>query len=296
MLPGQWGRKGRRAGGRGHFGGPSPGFGQVLGVLVVPTVLLAAPSCRAPMEASGAARPAVLSLSPDLERIQPLETAPNWSGYGTTPGPFVAAAGAFQVPRLGPGAKCSAQLSLWVGVDGMREQPGAASVIQAGVTLAAIDPVTGRCSTRAPDVYAWWEIVPGPPKRIEGLDVHPGDQIYVSLARQSAGRWRIEVVNRTGGGRFEIVRPYRGARSSAEWILEAPTNSFACGAGVDPWVVVGLCPMPPYSPVAFFQLGVTGHSARIWPIEMVQEGHSVSAPSELLGNAFGLIYTGPEAW
>lgn len=226
--------------------------------------------------------------------MQVLQTSPNWSGYGATPGPYAGATGTFNLPRLGPGAKCSAQLSEWVGVDGMRSQPGAGSLIQAGVTESAVDP-RGVCSFAHPYVYAWWEEVPDPPQRIPSVAVKPGDSLRVALAKVGTGRWSISLVDITDGRGFAAIKAYGGPGTSAEWILEAPSSSFSCGAGVDPWVEVGLCPMPPYAPATFFALGAAGRTTELWPIEMVQQGRRVSTPSDYLGSAFGLLYTGPGA-
>jgi len=221
-----------------------------------------------------------------------VQNAPNWSGYAATTGPFSHVAGSFEVPRLGSRATCLAKLSIWVGADGMRSAAGASSLVQAGITESAVDPSTGICAPRNPYVYAWWEIIPDPPQKIGSLTVRPGDRVSVTLRRRHPGRWSIAVDDHTRRGAFSTVRDYTGPGSSAEWILEAPSDSFSCGAGVDPWVVVGLCPMPPFSSTAFFDMSVGGRATQLWPIAMVQEGHQVSTPSGPLGNAFGLMYTG----
>jgi hypothetical protein len=225
-----------------------------------------------------------------------MQVSPNWSGYGITGGPFTQASGIFTVPGLGTGAKCTSELSEWVGLDGMSAPslPADPSLIQAGISEFAIGPVTGKCTPQRPFAFSWWEIVPSPPEPIATVSVHPGDRVEVLIRRSRGANWSILLADLSDGQRFTSEHAYDGHGSSAEWILEAPTSSVRCGAGEDPWTVVGLCPLSPYWPVAsFMDMGVTGPARALWPIAMVQDRQQVATPSTLFSGDFGVTYTGP---
>ena len=134
-----------------------------------------------------------------------------------------------------------------------------------------------------------------PPSPVATVKVRPGDRVTVTVRRFSAAVWRVSIVDDTTGQRFTTKQHYTGPASSAEWILEAPTSSFhSCGVGLDPWAVVGLCPLSPYRPaVSFADIGAVGQATTLWPITMVQGAEAISVPSAIFAGDFGVIYTGP---
>jgi len=234
--------------------------------------------------------------------VQPLpigdmQESPNWSGYGASGGPFTAITGTFTVPGFSAGARCTSELSEWVGIDGMNVPSSSPdpSLVQAGASEFATDTRTGICAARHPYIYFWWEIVPAPPTAIKAMRGHVGDKVTVTIARAAAPRWLISITDDSDKQHFATERPYQGVAATGEWIVEAPTSSVRCGAGLDPWVVVGLCPLLPFQPaIAFTALGLRGKAAELWPIAMVQESQQVATPSLPFADFFGVMYTGPD--
>ncbi len=245
----------------------------------------------------GPAVPAPAPAGPAPLTTAATQISPNWSGYGVSTGPFTGVGGTFTVPRF-RGATCTTEMSEWVGIDGMSAPslPPDGTLIQAGVEEFATNPSTGVCSPEGSYLSAWWEIVPGSPQPIPKMTVRAGDRVTVDIRKVRGDRWGVALVDGTDGQRFATTQLFEGRGGSAEWILEAPTNSFHCGAGVDPWAAVGVCALAPYSPsVTFSSLDVTGNATTLWPIAMVQAHEQISTPSPFFFRAFSVTYTGPLA-
>jgi hypothetical protein len=144
----------------------------------------------------------------------------NWSGYAVTPKgtPVTAVTGSFTVPSAGllpPGFAAT-----WAGIGGFKTK----DLIQAGAAEQSFpsNPLAG------PQYYAWYELLPHFATQITGCSgerrcpVKPGDRITVKIGQVSATKWKISM-NDSGHWRWSKTVSYHSSRSSAEWILEAPT-------------------------------------------------------------------------
>jgi len=189
----------------------------------------------------------------------------NWAGYALAGGPYRSVSGQWTVPSVTPTGR-SSYSAQWVGMDGV----SSASLIQAG-TQANFVNGTSRYS-------AWWEILPAPAVAISTLTVRAGDVISVSIARVSAGRWRIALTDRRSGS-FSTIRDYAGPGTSAEWIVEAPFIG---------WRIPQLAA---HAPVVFDNAMVNGGMAHLSIGDagaMIRRGVLVDTPSapDADGNGF----------
>jgi hypothetical protein len=143
----------------------------------------------------------------------------NWSGYAVqtnlqnpASGVVNDVHGKWKVPAVtGRGNTYS---SFWVGMDGFSsptvEQIGTDSDIWSG----------------APRYYAWYEMYPSASKLITTLVVNPGDAISASVTYTGSDQFSLQINNETTGGTFTTVQSLPGAaRSSAEWVAEAPSSN-----------------------------------------------------------------------
>ena len=201
-------------------------------------------------------------------------TSPNWSGYIAASGTFTGVAGTFTVPFIQAGTSISDSVSEWVGIDGSSNQ----SLIQAGVRELP-DPLNPTLFFVSP----WWEILPAPLTNITSMVVRAGDQVTVQIAKIAGTAWRISLLDNTNGQAFTTYQSYSGPESSAEWIVEAPTNDIS---GVPIQSVLA-----PYSPaVTFARLLINGSNAALYKAVMIQNGVVVSSPSPFTPNGFAVAY------
>jgi hypothetical protein len=144
----------------------------------------------------------------------------NWSGYAVTPhrAKVTAVSSTFTVPAAGlvpPGFAAT-----WSGIGGYKTQ----DLIQAGTAEQSLpsNPLAG------PQYYAWYELLPNSETQLHRCrgdrkcTVKPGEHITVRISQASAATWRISMTDARHWSWSKAVR-YRSTRSSAEWILEAPT-------------------------------------------------------------------------
>ena len=134
----------------------------------------------------------------------------NWSGYAVTSSSDAIshATSKFVVPKLSPPP--SGYASTWVGIGGFNRGDG--TLIQAGVSE----------QSATPHYFAWWETLPNSAVPIKNKSVSPGDKVTVTVAQTSSKKWKISVTD-AGHWSFSKTVSYNSSRSSAEWILEAPT-------------------------------------------------------------------------
>jgi len=149
----------------------------------------------------------------------------NWSGYAVTGSSFTSAVGSWVVPTITcsssggggffGGGSSDQYAAFWVGIDGYSSD----SVEQTG-TL-------GWCDGKTAEYYAWYEFYPNPMYEITTVPVSPGNVISASVTYGTSG-FTVTITNVTTGKSYNKTSTVSGAaRSSAEWITEAPccTNS-----------------------------------------------------------------------
>jgi hypothetical protein len=136
-------------------------------------------------------------------------TSTNWSGYAiqTSNGAVTSVSGSWIVPTVsGSGTGYSA---IWVGIDGYQSS----TVEQIGTEQDA-----------GGGDYAWYEMYPGASQTISSLAVSPGDNITASVA-YSSGMFTLTINDTTTGKSFTTQQAGGNMqRSSAEWVVEAPTS------------------------------------------------------------------------
>jgi hypothetical protein len=156
-----------------------------------------------------------------LSSVQPLPIwhtaySTNWSGYAaetnlTTPASnaVTAVSGSWTVPTVtGTSTRYS---SVWVGIDGY----SSGSVEQLGT-----EQDTSRSGA---SYYAWYEMYPNPSYEITTMTISPGNSISASVTYTSAG-YVLAMTDNTTHQSFSITQSTTAARSSAEWIVEAPSS------------------------------------------------------------------------
>jgi len=134
----------------------------------------------------------------------------NWAGYAATGGAFTEVSATWSVPQFAPDSPTGAD-AIWVGIGGVHGN----DLIQAGTQ----ETVSGQGST---SYQAWVETLPQPSRPVP-LPINAGDSVRISLQEQSSGNWLVDFVNNTSGRSYQIRIAYASSRSSAEWVVEAPT-------------------------------------------------------------------------
>lgn len=156
----------------------------------------------------------------------------NWSGYAVTAAAgssFTQVLGSWKVPTVNCKTTPNTYASFWVGLDGYNSS----TVEQTGTD--------SDCSGGTPQYYAWYEFYPQdsyyacpqasgfsrnpPPCPLQNLK--PGDVMQASVTYTTAGKngtFTATITDVTSGATFSTsYEPTRAAaRSSAEWIAEAP--------------------------------------------------------------------------
>jgi hypothetical protein len=166
--------------------------------------------------------------------VAPIEnTSSNWSGYAVTgaAGSVSAVAGTWTVPTVSTGT--SGYSAVWVGIDGY----SSSSVEQLGTG----EDVSHGTAT----YYAWYEMYPAGSVTITSMTVKAGDSMTASVAYTS-GSFVLTMTDTTESEHFSITLTASGAqRSSAEWIVEAPSSGY------------GILPLDNFGTVAFSNASAT---------------------------------------
>jgi hypothetical protein len=157
-----------------------------------------------------------------LSSVQPLPlwhtvNSTNWSGYAaetnlTTPASNVvtSVSGSWTVPKVT--GSTNAYSSVWVGIDGYSSN----SVEQLGT-----EQDTSRSG--ATSYYAWWETYPNPSILISNMTISAGDSMTASVS-YSSGSYTLYMKDNNTGQTFTTPQSVAAQRSSAEWIVEAPSS------------------------------------------------------------------------
>ena len=211
-------------------------------------------------------------------------TSTNWSGFAVLGGTYTSAQGTFTVPALTASATCNEELSEWVGIDGYNNS----ELIQAGIGESMVGPYDNqRCTAGQYYVWGWWEILPASMTPVT-MTVDAGDQVTVDISQVNGSNWEIVLSDTTRNETVTEDETYSGPGASAEWIVEAPYDSYVCG---------GYCVPEPYSPaVPFSGISCTGSLSTVYDVTMRQSGVNLSTPS-LLSQwpaDFSVSYTGSQ--
>ena len=138
-------------------------------------------------------------------------TSSNWSGYAVTAAndSVTDVKGSWIIPTVTCNST-DAYASFWVGIDGY----GSNTVEQIGTDS---DCVSGK-----PSYYAWFEFYPHFSYNIESVTLKPGDVVSAEVNYSTSGRFTVSM-NVNGSQAFSTsTKLNQAARSSAEWIIEAP--------------------------------------------------------------------------
>jgi Peptidase A4 family len=135
----------------------------------------------------------------------------NWSGYAVTGTAFTKALGSWIVPAVKCGTTPNSFSSYWVGIDGYSDN----TVEQLGTD--------SDCSGKTPQYYAWYEFYPNASKLISNITVSPGDKMSATVSH-SGTQFTLRITDHTTGKFFRVIKTFSGKRTSAEWIVEAPSN------------------------------------------------------------------------
>ena len=213
-------------------------------------------------------------------------TSSNWSGYAAetnltsaASGSVTAVSGTWNVPKATAGSSTStAYSSVWVGIDGY----SSSSVEQIGTDS---DVVNGQAQ-----YYAWYEMYPSASVNITSLSISAGDTINASVTYLTsgthAGQFQLTITDASKtNDTFTIYETASSlARSSAEWVVEAPSSTS------------GILPLANFGSVTFSNATATinGKTGAIdsstWQdtaINMVSFGSTVEASTSGLTDSGG---------
>lgn len=176
-------------------------------------------------------------------------TSLNWSGYAAvtnlkSPSANTVSyvAGTWTIPTISRTPDDSYS-SIWVGIDGY----GSNSVEQIGTEQ--------DWSQGSQQNYAWFEMYPQGSYQIQGFPVNNGDSITASVTYKGNGLFELAITNNTQGVYSIVPHAYTksksAARTSAEWVVEAPSTQ------------TGVLPLADFSEVSLTKCeatinGVTG--------------------------------------
>ena len=219
-------------------------------------------------------------------------TSTNWSGYAsltslTNPqsNAVSAAGGSWIVPTVDCTVTPTGYSATWVGIDGY----SSSSVEQLGTEQ--------DCQGGVPSYSAWWEMYPGA-SNVISRTVRAGDSMTATVTYTGTQRSRytfvLQMRDATQGWTYSTTQTIRSAaRSSAEWVQEAPSSSR------------GVLPLADFNTVSFTNSwatinGVTG-PINTWandPITM-EDGTATATPSGLTasgtGSAFSVTFSNGSA-
>jgi Peptidase A4 family len=142
-------------------------------------------------------------------------TSSNWSGYAVSgaKGSVSTVTGSWVVPSVNCGITPDAYASFWVGIDGYSSN----TVEQIGTD--------SDCHSGLPVYYAWFEFYPHPSFTVNSLAIRPGDVISAAVEYASNGSFTVSLRDVTTGHSFSTSTKMKSAkRSSAEWVIEAPSG------------------------------------------------------------------------
>lgn len=225
----------------------------------------------------------------------------NWSGYAVetnfarpASGAVTYASGSWTVPAVTGSGSTDTYSSAWVGIDGDSSD----TVEQIGTEQ--------DWTPQGAVYYVWFEMYPDYGYEIEGFPIAPGNVFSAQVqylggttirqGRRSVANqvFQLTITNVSQNVTFTVPLEYTEvtfptARSSAEWIMEAPSDEY------------GILPMADYGTVSFADCeatlrGVTGPiSDGSWQNEAItaSDDDTLSTPSGLTsgGTAFTITWS-----
>ncbi|TNC29505.1 G1 family glutamic endopeptidase [Amycolatopsis alkalitolerans] len=135
----------------------------------------------------------------------------NWGGYVSF-GSFTTATASWVEPSV----TCNSTNDLfapWVGIDG----DGSSTVEQTGVAT--------DCSSGSPVYQAWYEMYPAGPVYYSD-SVSAGDHITATVTRTGTNTYNLVITDTTKGWSKSVSKSLSSQHSSAEAIIESPTDSY----------------------------------------------------------------------
>ena len=163
--------------------------------------------------AASASSPSHIFLSSGVSHTTAQST--NWAGWAVTgpKGSVTDVKGSWVVPSIQGSCPASNQYSsFWIGIDGY----SSSSVEQTGTD--------SDCQGGSATYYAWYEFYPHPSFLISSVSVSPGDVISAEV-KYASGKFTLHLTDVTTGASFSKSSKVSAARTSAEWIAEAPSSS-----------------------------------------------------------------------
>lgn len=147
-------------------------------------------------------------------------TSSNWAGYAiqtNLANPQNNAVsdvkGTWVIPTVDCSSTPTGYASIWVGIDGYSSN----TVEQTGTD--------SDCSSGSARYYAWYEMYPKFSILISSLQVSAGDTMQAEVKYNGNGHFLLTITDQTKGTSFSTVQMSKKARrSSAEWIVEAPSS------------------------------------------------------------------------
>lgn len=141
----------------------------------------------------------------------------NWAGYAVTgsSGSVSFVKASWTVPKVQGSCPSSKNeySAFWVGIDGYSSK----TVEQTGTD--------SDCQGGSPTYYAWYEFYPAASNLISKIKVKPGN-VMVAQVKFAAGKFNATITDLNTSVSASHTKAVKGAaRSSAEWIAEAPSSS-----------------------------------------------------------------------
>lgn len=202
-----------------------------------------------------------------------LSFSTNWSGYAVSAGVGAVSrvAGNWVVPAIA--SAVAGYSSAWVGIDGFNSN----TVQQIGTDGDYVNGVA--------QYYAWYEMYPAGFVKITSLAISPGDTISASVHHANSNKFVLSITNVTTGGSFSTTQiSSQAKRSSAEWIVEAPSS------------ITGVLPLADFGTINFSGAsatinGTTGPADNTWAgstlyqVNMVDRDGTVKATTSSLSDS-----------
>jgi len=196
----------------------------MLGALALMPVIAQVSNPSFSEDATATERIARRQLGPIRDKVDHLDgtsDSTNWSGYAVLGTSFTSAKASWTVPAaVCTGVSGDQYAASWVGIDGY-----SSSTVEQTGTLT-------ECVGTRPSYYAWYEFYPKPMYEITSVPVSPGNVITATVT-YSGSEFTVTIANESTGKSYSKSSRVSGAaRSSAEWILEAPCCT--SGGGILP--------------------------------------------------------------